>query len=82
LTLNPVTPLSSPLKSPFLNAYKLFVFFMFFSLPLEKNDLDQTHLFSNLNLELVQVQVQVQGFFDEKFESRRVSILVLACFLE
>jgi hypothetical protein len=28
--LNPVTPLS-PLKSPFLNAYKLFVFFMFFS---------------------------------------------------
>jgi hypothetical protein len=29
--LNPVTPLSSPLKSPFLNAYKRFVFFMFFS---------------------------------------------------
>jgi len=47
-----------------LQAFCFFhVFFKTGSLPFEKNGLDQTHLFANLNLELVQVQVQVQGFF-------------------
>jgi hypothetical protein len=47
-----------------LQAFCFFhVFFKTGSLPFEKNTLDQTHLFANVNLELVQVQVQVQGFF-------------------
>jgi hypothetical protein len=52
-----------------LQAFCFFhVFFKTGSLPFEKNGLDQTHLFANLNLELVQVQVQVQGFFDSAWK--------------
>jgi hypothetical protein len=47
--------------SPLLSSQ---VFFKTGPLPFEKNGLDQTYLFANLNLELVQVQVQVQGIFD------------------
>ncbi len=61
---------NSPLLSsqiPISERLQVFCFFHVFfktgSPPFEKNDLDQTHIFANLNLELVQVQVQVHGFF-------------------
>ena len=55
-----------------LQAFCFFhVFFKTGSLPFEKNGLDQTHLFANLNLELVQVQVQVQGFFDSAWKDSK-----------
>ena len=57
-----------------LQAFCFFhVFFKTGSLPFEKNGLDQTHLFANLNLELVQVQVQVQGFFDSAWKGSKHS---------
>ncbi len=51
------------------------VFFKTGSLPFEKNGLDQTHLFANLNLELVQVQVQVQGFFYSARKDSKLSVI-------